>query len=302
MLTWLAQADPDEQQSSDIAKAWADDDALDHLSGEELLDRIVWSFGQVDRATQQLIDQSYGADLPQELVFDGIRAEPFYQNQVNHFRARWLAQHRFYDEALPLLDALDPDDVVDPAGLLFYRAVCQSELLKRSEALDSLALLLNNTMNVPPRFEVLAQMLQKKLADQKGEGIYQVALLMKDVERRLDLGRSGEDTQNQGDEVIAALDKLLEEMEQQQQQQDGGGGGGAQQQNQGGAQAANQSQIKGGPADGEADRKELSEKGNWGMLDQQAEAKTRELIRQKFPSNFLDQIGLYTRKIAEKKK
>ena len=82
----------------------------------------------------------------------------------------------------------------------------------------------------------------------------------------------------------------------------GGGGGGGAQQNQGGAQAATESRIKGSPADGEADRKDLTEKGNWGMLDKQAEAKTRELIRQKFPSNFLDQIGLYTRKLAEKKK
>lgn len=302
LLTWMAQAGAESAAVDEVTRAWADDEALDRLIGEELLDQLIWSFAQIDRATRQLLEQSHGADLPQELVYDGIRNEPFYRHQVTYFRARWLVQHRYYDEALPLLEELDPDEVVDPAGLLFYRAVSQAELFKRSDALDSLTLLLNNTLNVPTRFEILAEMLQQQLAAQQEDGMEQVSRLMKDVERRLDLGRSGGDTQSQEKAVIAALDKLLEDMEQQNQQQKGGGAGSGQQQNQGGAQAANESRIKGAPADGEADRKELTEKGNWGMLDQQAEAKTRELIRQKFPSNFLDQIGLYTRKLAEKKK
>ena len=46
----------------------------------------------------------------------------------------------------------------------------------------------------------------------------------------------------------------------------------------------------------------MTEKGKWGMLNQKDEAKARELIRQKFPPNFLDQIGRYTKKLAEQKK
>jgi hypothetical protein len=109
--------------------------------------------------------------------------------------------------------------------------------------------------------------------------------------------------QKREEEVIAALDKLLEEMEkQQQQQQQSGEGGSGQQQNQPGQQGAAQSTIKGSTGDGEADRKELAENGNWGMLDKQAEAQARELIRQQFPPNFLDAISRYTRKVAEQKK
>ena len=143
-------------------------------------------------------------------------------------------------------------------------------------------------------------MLEQDLAARKDDGMERVAHLMKDVERLLELGESGEKTQGQEDAVIAALDKMLEEMDQQNQQQSGGGGGSSQQ-NQSGTQAAQQSQIKGSPGKGEADRKELKESGKWGMMDQKAEAKARELIRQKFPPNFLDQIGRYTRKIAEQK-
>jgi hypothetical protein len=133
------------------------------------------------------------------------------------------------------------------------------------------------------------------------DGLPQVARLMSDVQRRLDLGNSNEPVQKREDEVIAALDKLLEEMKkQQQQQQDGDGGGG--QPNQPGEQGADQSTIKGSADAGDADRKDLTENGSWGMLDKEAEAQARELIRQQFPPNFLDAISRYTRKIAEQKK
>ena len=96
------------------------------------------------------------------------------------------------------------------------------------------------------------------------------------------------------------LDSLLEQMEQQSQQQNGGGSGS--QGNQSGQQGAQRSGVKGTPTAGDADRRNVREKGKWGMLDQKAEARVRELIRDRFPSNFLDQIGRYTRRLAEQKK
>jgi len=300
---WLAAAGVEEDVVRQVTRQWADEQSLAGSSREELLDQLVMTFAKVDPATRRLVQDSYGPGPLQSVIVDGIREAPIYRNQVKQFQARWLVQHRYYDEALPLLTELTPDDQVDPAGLLFYRAICQAELLNRREALDSISLLLNNTLDVPDRFRVVAEMLQKQLSGQKDEGMDKVAQLMKDVERRLDLGRPGEKTQEQEDAVIAAFDKLLEELDQQkQQQQQNGGGGGGSQNNQSGAQGANASRIKGSPADGEADRKELTEEGKWGMVDKKAEAKARELIRSKFPPNFLDQIGRYTKKLAEQKK
>lgn len=298
LLEWLASASADNTVIEQESKKWQDTSALAALTGEELLDLLVESFAAADSASKRLLEQSYGSGPLDEVIFDGVRNTPFYRNHIQLFRARWMTQHRYYDDALPILNELRPDDVVDPAGLLFYRAVSQSELLQRRDALDSLALLLHNTLDVPARFRVVAELLQKNLVARQDEGMDQVALLMKDVERRLDLGKSGEKTQGQEDAVIAALDKMLEEMDQQNQQQNGGGGGGSAQ-NQSGTQGAQDSMIKGSPAAGEADRKELKEGGKWGMMDKKAEARARELIRQKFPPNFLDQIGRYTRKIAE---
>ena len=299
LLHWLAGSGAKPDVLEEVTREWADDEALAGMSGEELLDQLIRSFAKADPAAASLLEASYGSGPLGSLVFDGIRAAELYRHQVTLFQARWLVQHRYYDDALPLLERLDPDQVVDPAGLLFYRAVCESSLLQTGKAQDSLSLLLNNTLDVPDRFRTVAEMLKQDLEGRADDGMQKVADLMQDVERRLDLGRSGEKTQEQEGAVIAALDKLLEELEKQNQQQQGGGGSGSQQ-NQAGQQGADQSQIKGAPAEGIADRKNVDEQGKWGMLDQQEEANVRELIRGRFPSNFLDQIGRYTRKLAEK--
>ncbi len=301
LLQWLASTGADRAALQQVTKTWADDESITSLSGEELLDLLVLSFAEVDVATQRLIQDSYGSSPPEGVVFDGIREATIFRNQIQQFRARWMVQHRYYDDALPLLAELVPEAVVDPAGLLFYRAVCQSQLMRRTEAVDSLSLLLNNTLDVPERFLVIAEMLQQELADQKEGGLGKVSQLMQDVERRLELEQSGKETQDQEIAIIVALDKLLEDMEKEQKKKNSSSGGGdgtpnGSQQTQG----ADRSMIKGGnSATGEADRKKLTENGKWGMMNQQTEAKARELIRQKLPANFLDQIRQYTKKIAE---
>ncbi|MDG1895942.1 MAG: hypothetical protein P8J37_13635 [Fuerstiella sp.] len=299
LLQWLITSGAEQSVLEKVIARWADDAVLAGLSGEDVLDLLVASFAETDSAAQRLLTESNGAGPVERIIFDGIRSTPLFQNQLQLFHARWLTQHRYYDEALPLLSELLPENVVDPAGLLFYRAVCQSQLLQRQEALDSLSLLLNNTLDVPERLRTVAEVMQQELVGQVEDGMGQISLLMKDVERRLDLGRSGDNTQKQEDAIIRELDRLLEEMDQKNKQQGGGGGSSN---SPSGSQGADRSQIKGSTGKGDADHKELEEGGKWGLLNARAEAKARELIRQKFPSNFLDQIGRYTRKLAERNK
>lgn len=303
VLSWLASAGQKADSLRDVAARWADADGLAALSGEQLLDLTVESFAAADEGTRRFLNATYTGQVAESVLFDGIRSAPFYENQVRLVHGRWLAQHRYYDEALVMMEKLSPDDVIDPASLLFYRAVCQAELLRRKDALDSIVLLLNNTLDVPRRFRIVAEMMQQDLLGREDDGMDLVERLMKDVERRLDLGESGKNTQDQGEAIIAALDRIMEEIEQQQdqQQQGGSGNGEGNQQQQSSQQAANESRIKEGSADGEADRKNLTEEGSWGMLDSKAEAQARELIRGKLPSNFLDQIGRFSRKLAEQK-
>jgi len=299
---WLTLSRTDKVTSQQAMDVWADGQQIEGLTAEETLDRLIDSFAIADKSVQQLVESCRSIGTREAIDFEGPRSDAFFRDHVSLYHARWLTQHRFYDEAIAMLEPLDPEKVVDPASLFFYRAVCRLRLLKPTEAGDDITLLLNNTLDVPSRFRAVAEMMKEE-AKVATEGLPQVARLMSDVQRRLDLGNADDPVQKREDEVIAALDKLLEEMEKQKQkQQQQGDGQGQGQQNQPGPQGSAQSTIKGSAADGDADRKELTENGSWGMLDKQAETKARELIRQQFPPNFLDAISRYTRRIAEQKK
>ncbi len=305
LLQWLATAKVETAIATQVTAKWADRSTLSQLTAEESLDLVIDSLGLADATVKEMIESCRRNGAHPTLNLEGARSEPFFRDAVQLYYARWLTQHRFYDEAMPLLEAMNPETSIDPASLFFYRSVCRLRLLKPAEAADDLTLLLENTLDVPARYRTVAELMKAEAATAT-EGLPQVARLMSDVQRRLDLGKSDDPVQKREEEVIAALDKLLEDMEkqqqQQQQQQQNSGQGGGQQQNQPSQQGAAQSTIKGSAGNGDADRKELSENGNWGMLDQQSETQAKELIRQKLPPNFLDAIGRYTRKIAEQKK
>ena len=298
---WLTLSRTNEAAAKQALELWSNPAEVDQLSAEQTLDLLIDSLAMADKAVQQLVESCHSTGTRKPLDFAGARSDAFFRDHVSLYHGRWLTQHRFYDEALAMLEPLEPAHVVDPASLFFYRAVCRLRLLKPAEASDDLMLLLNNTLDVPSRFRIVAEMMTEE-AKAASEGLPQVAKLMSDVQRRLDLGDAHEPVQRREDEVVAALDKLLEEMEEKKKQQQSSDGQGQGQQNQPGQQGAAQSTIKGSAAEGEADKKELSENGSWGMVDKQAEAKARELIRQQFPPNFLDAISRYTRRVAEQKK
>ena len=299
---WLTLSRATEEMSKAVMEPWSNREQVDQWTAEQTLDRLIDSFAMADKSVQELVESCRTTGTRRSLEFEGARADRFFRDHVSLYHARWLTQHRFYDEALLMLEPLDPEEVVDPASLFFYRAVCRLRLLKPAEAGNDITLLLNNTLDVPSRFRAVAEMMKAEVTAAT-EGLPQVARLMSDVQRRLDLGNSDDPVQKREDEVVAALDKLLEEMEKQKkQQQQSADGQGQGQQNQPGQQGSAQSAIKGSAAEGEADRKNLTENGSWGMLDKQAETRARELIRQQFPPNFLDAISRYTRRIAEQKK
>ena len=303
LLQWMALAKVDEPTARKVGALWDDKAELQNLTAEETLDRIIDSLAIADEPARNVVELCRSGSPFVPPNFEGVRSDSFYRDHVQLYYARWLTQHRFYDEAITMLEGLAPESVADPASLFFYRAICRLRLLRSSEASDDLALLLNNTLDVPPRFRTVAELMQAEAGD-NSSGLPEVARLMSDVQRRLDLGNSNDPVQKREEEVIAALDKLLKQMEdqQKQQQQQQSGQGGGQQQNQPGQQGISQSTIKGSSAEGKADSKDLTENGNWGMLDKQAEAQAKELIRQQFPPNFLDAISRYTKRIAEQKK
>ena len=64
------------------------------------------------------------------------------RNNLRLWLGKWLAQERFYDEAMAQLADLQPADVVDPASLLFYQSVCHHWMLHKTDGLKSIGMLL----------------------------------------------------------------------------------------------------------------------------------------------------------------
>ena len=300
---WLQRSGADTQKIDAGMAVWRQGVAGAEPTAEEALDLLLSSLSAADDETAALVRACHAGQPPGPQQYAGVKAVAFYRDNVRIWHARMLSHQRYYDEVSALLSDISVQGLVDPAALLFYRGVSRQKLMQKSAAADDLALLLHSTADVPVRFRAVAEQLLEESARPAGP-LGEVVQLMSDVQRRLDLGVADEPVQKREDEVVAALDKLLKELEdqqkqqqQQQQQQQGQGGNSPQPQ-----QAGGQAQVRGAAGEGEAERKELSENGAWGMLDKEREAQAKELIRQQFPPNFLDAISRYTRKIAEQKK
>ena len=212
---WVAaQGVTDKAVLQRIGKAWAFD--KQSMSGSRVLDMVVGTFSSVDAKTKSFIEScklEAGTPVPDAGILEGKDA--FYTANMQLFYGRFLAQKQMYDEALELLAALETRTVVDPAGLLYFKAVCEHQLLKKTEGLATIRTLLENTTSVPLRYKTTAELMQHDLQALKKDSLTEISRKMKDVERRLGLGRGGQRVQKEEDEIVASLDAIIEKLEQQ---------------------------------------------------------------------------------------
>lgn len=294
VLVWAAeQPGVDAAKQAALQQIWTGDTPL---PADELLDRVIESFSVLHEGVARLIDPARSAEpvaISMELLGQGT---PFFKANIGLYVGRLYIERRMYDEANEVLTAVDIKEAVDPACLLFHRAVASQALLEIKPALESLDALLKRTENVPVRYSATAVLMQTELQNLQEKSLGEVARLMSDSERRLDLGRAGEKVQGVQDRIIANLDELIKKME---AQGGGGGGGGAGQNNsnQGGS-PANDSQVKGATAPGLVDPKKLSKQGAWGNLPEKEQAKAKNIIFRNFPSHYRHAIDAYSKKLA----
>ena len=235
-------------------------------------------------------------------------SDPFARDHARLLVGRDLVRRGLYDEALARLEGLAPADVIDPAALLFCRAVCRHQLLMREPALETLAAL-DRTDGVPEADAALAALMRADLGETEPDSLREVAGLMRDVERRLDLGRSGEPVRTREDEIVAKLDKLIEqaqEQQQQQQQQQSAGGqqsgrprGGRQPADGQRATPADESQLKGGQSEGIAGDGDAGGAGGWGELPPKEQERARALLNRDYPGHYGRVVEQYFRRAAE---
>jgi len=146
-----------------------------------------------------------------ELLKDA-KADTFFRNNLGLAVARHLSNNRVHEEALAILGAMTPDQTVDPAAYLFHRAVSEHALLKKDDARDTIDRLIHNASDSPDRYRTVAILMQLDMETWRKD-LGNVARLMDNSERRLEVGRGGPQTQKIQKEVIARLDELIKELE-----------------------------------------------------------------------------------------
>jgi len=146
----------------------------------------------------------------------------------------------------------------------------------------------------------VAGLMQADLQELKQQSLDEVARQMRDVERRLTLGRAGQQVQRVEERIVTTLDAIIEKIEQQQ----GGGGGGGNGQGPQSAnqppQGANDSYVGGIKGKGEVDPEKLGHKDGWGNLPDKAQAAAKELINQQFPFHYRQAVEEYLKRIGQR--
>jgi tetratricopeptide (TPR) repeat protein len=298
-LEWVAQrGTTDKSLLEEIGKLWAPSDQPP--SSEVLFDLAIQSFALADETTRAFVDAcglQHAPLLPPDAkLLEQADAGPYYLANMSLFYGRYLAHRQMFEEALDVLEKAPLADVVDPASLLFFKAVSQHHLLQKTEGLATIEQLLKNTEGVPVRYSTVAALMQYDLESLRDQSLDEVARKMTDVERRLELGRTGQKVQKKEDEIIITLDELIKKIE----EQNGGGGGS------GGNSAqpsspANDSVIKGATAPGKVDPKKLKNTAEWGDLPPKVRARVKDHIAREFPAHYRDAMDEFSRKEANRR-
>lgn len=304
LAIWAAKQSDPEKAQTELEANWptgATEAGQGALAGEAALDRLVKTLSAIDPKVREVVEFTQkprsGLVPPKFEVLQDEKVDPLVRNNLRLWYARWLARERLYDESQQQLSDLNPADVVDPASLLFYRAVAQHWFLDRPAGLDTLATLLQGEAYLPRRYETVAKLMKSDLEALKDDSLDHISRRMDDVKRRLDFGRTGKTVRSVEDGVIASLDKLIEEMEKQQQQQEEASSSSSKK-----AAApvrpAEESRPMAGKGPGEVTSKRIGDQSGWGDLPPKQREEAIQQIGEEFPSHYREVIEQYFRKLA----
>lgn len=218
--------------------------------------------------------------------------DPFLRTNAAVYLAQKLVQAEYLDEALAMLANASTNESVDPAAHQFLLALCHYHLGHRSEALDAIAEF-QRVDNPPERYMATVQLMLLSLQQSKPDSLDGIAAEMRDVRRRLDLGRTDKQVQGVEDMVLKKLDDMIEELEKQRKEQE-------QQSDQLQPNApAPDSRPLGGEGEGKADAKKFTDHRGWGNLPAKEREKALQEIGRDLPGHYRDAVEQYFRKLAE---
>ena len=286
----------DDEAAAALDKAWKA-----AAAGRDLIDVVVEALAARDPRAAAAVQATAQGGEPDPAWLADPQAGSFVRDAVRLWWGRELVRRDRFDEALPLLVDLDIANAVDPAALLFHRGCCQHWLLVRDDAVESFERLLERETEIPTRYARLARLLRADIAAVEADSLDHIARRMKDVRRRLDLGKAGPETKRVQAGVIESLDKLIEELEQQQQQQGqagAGGGGGAGGQGSGAGRPMDDSKLARGLGKGEVRKKDLGTGAGWGDLPPHEREAALQQIDREYPPYYREAIEQYFKRLA----
>jgi hypothetical protein len=292
---WLEERQIDEATRAKAAELWPAD--APPSSGVDLLSRLAQTFALVDEDARKLVDlcskPRSDVVLPGQAWLADPETPPLVANNLRLLYGRWLAHELLFDEALEQLAGLRPDDVADPATLLFYQSVVHHRLLDPEAAMAALERLLTGAEQSPRRYVAVARLMEADLKDLQPDSLDHIARRMEDVRRRLDLGRAGNKVRRIEEGVIESLDKLIDELEKQRQQCQAAESGNLQP-----ANPAEESRPMGGKGPGRVTKRDIGSGSGWGDLPPRAREEALQQVGREFPSHYRDVIEQYFRKLA----
>jgi hypothetical protein len=146
-------------------------------------------------------------------VIKDAKQPAFYRANLAVAYARALSTRRVYEEALDTLKAVKAEEVADPAGYLFHRAVAEHAMLFKDQARHSISRLLDEVVDAPERYKTVGALMLLDMLTWKEKDLNWIARKMDNSGRRLELARGGPVTQKIQKDIVNRLDELIKEME-----------------------------------------------------------------------------------------
>ncbi len=201
----------DDATQKAFAALWASD--------RTLLDKVTETLCLGSPDAKKLLDEARDPKSPAPTEVPSLMKDKklpsFFRANLALAYAKALSNRRIYEEALETLDGVKPEQVVDPATLLFHKAVAEHSLMKAKEANNTIVRLLDDVADAPERYKMVAALMVFDMMAWKDKDLGAIARKMDNIERRLDLSRGGPQTQKLQKEVVARLDELIKEKENQ---------------------------------------------------------------------------------------
>jgi hypothetical protein len=293
---WLAEVGKADACQKEFDAVWASDHTV--------LDKVAETLALGDPAARKLLEDARNPETPAPTAVPALlkdaKKPAFFRANLALAYGKALVNRRIHEEGLECLKVAKVEQVVDPGAYLFNRAVAEHALLQRDEANRSILRLLDDVVDAPERYKMVAALMHFDMQSWRDKDLGHVARLMDNIERRLDLYRGGPKTQEIQKKVVLRLDEMIEELEKQQCNCSGNCKGGKPNgKNVRSSSPATEDYLGGVGGPGKVDEKKFKELAEvWGKLPDKERAKAMLDLTRDMPARHRELIENYFKNLA----